>query len=226
MVLAAVMLTVVSGWTVVHRDDVTSGRHELSGPVLDGSSIADPARTDEVAAASDATPGPLVAPLGSRSALLSDEPASASIPAAVPVRIRLDRLEVDASVSPVGVEGSGDVDVPRSPTEIGWYRFGATPGASGSAVLVGHVDYGGARGSFFALGSARPGDVIDVVLADGTSRRFSVTERGQYPKPALPTGELFDQDVAPRLVLISCGGEFDRATRSYADNVVVVATPV
>jgi hypothetical protein len=38
--------------------------------------------------------------------------------------------------------------------------------------------------------------------------------------------DLFDQDVKHRLVMITCGGPFDRHTHRYRDNVVIVATPV
>jgi hypothetical protein len=46
-----------------------------------------------------------------------------------------------------------------------------------------------------------------------------------HPKPELP-GEVFDRTGAARLVLITCGGRFDRRSRSYADNVVAYAVPV
>ena len=45
-----------------------------------------------------------------------------------------------------------------------------------------------------------------------------------YPKAALPV-EVFDRSGAPRLVLITCGGSFDRRTRHYADNIVAYAVP-
>jgi hypothetical protein len=41
---------------------------------------------------------------------------------------------------------------------------------------------------------------------------------------ALPP-EVFAVGGPPRLVLITCGGAFDRRTRNYADNVVVFAEP-
>jgi hypothetical protein len=37
---------------------------------------------------------------------------------------------------------------------------------------------------------------------------------------------IFARDGAPQLVLITCGGTFDRTIRSYEDNVVVTAEPV
>jgi hypothetical protein len=41
----------------------------------------------------------------------------------------------------------------------------------------------------------------------------------------VPLDALFQRTGPPRLVLLTCGGEFQPELRSYADNVVVVAEP-
>ncbi len=55
--------------------------------------------------------------------------------------------------------------------------------------------------------------------------RYEVVGRRQYLKTRVPLGALFARTGAPRLTLITCGGSFDRATRSYLANVVVTAVP-
>ena len=52
---------------------------------------------------------------------------------------------------------------------------------------------------------------------------YVVQARRRYAKDALPWRDLFQQDVEARLLLVTCGGDFDRAARSYRDNVVVYA---
>ena len=47
----------------------------------------------------------------------------------------------------------------------------------------------------------------------------------RYAKASLPAADVFARDVEPRLVLVTCGGAFDPATRHYADNVVAYAVP-
>jgi hypothetical protein len=42
--------------------------------------------------------------------------------------------------------------------------------------------------------------------------------------PAFPH-DLVRADGPPQLVLVTCGGEFDRRTGNYADNVIVTAAP-
>jgi hypothetical protein len=143
---------------------------------------------------------------------------------APPSRLRIGSIGVDASVRPVGVEVDGALEVPPA-AEVGWYRYGSAPGASGSAVLAAHVDYDGEAGAFFRLRDLEVGAPVEVELAGGDRRSFVVTELLQVPKVELDPA-WFARSGAARLVLITCGGEFDRSARSYRDNVVAVAEPV
>jgi hypothetical protein len=65
-----------------------------------------------------------------------------------------------------------------------------------------------------------------VVLAgvDGRTVAYRVTARRELGKAALPA-DLFATGGPPRLVLVTCGGRFDPATRHYTDNVIVYAEP-
>lgn len=144
-----------------------------------------------------------------------------------PTRMRVPRIGVDAAVVPVTVQPDGLLAVPADVRTVGWWSAGGPAAApSGSVVLVGHVD--SARqgpGAFFALRTLRPGDQVILSSAGGRTAAYTVAARRQYQKNALPAGELFDQDTTPRLVLVTCGGTFDRQTRHYSDNVVVYALP-
>jgi hypothetical protein len=58
----------------------------------------------------------------------------------------------------------------------------------------------------------------------GGRHLYRVTSRRAYPKSDL-AAELFTATGPPHLVVVTCGGAVDEATRRYADNVVVVADP-
>ncbi|WP_432573790.1 class F sortase [Kineococcus sp. SYSU DK005] len=149
------------------------------------------------------------------------------VPVVAPVALRVPDLGIEAPVDPVGVTADGAVQVPRDGARTGWYRFGPVPGEDGSAVLVGHVDTASdGPGALHPLARAEAGQVVEVVLADGTARRFAVTARREVVKAELPVRELFERTGPARLVLVTCGGEFDEETRSYASNVVVAAQPL
>ena len=146
---------------------------------------------------------------------------------APPRRLRLPVQHVDAAVQPVSVDTGGALGVPDDPRQLGWWTGSARPGAaSGTVVLDGHVDSAErGLGALFRLREAQLGEEISVQNASGTTTRYTVVARRSYAKTALPAAEIFAQDTRPRLVLITCGGRFDPATRHYADNVVVYAVP-
>ena len=129
-------------------------------------------------------------------------------------------------VIPVGVDAAtGELAIPADPAQVGWYQFGSTPGAAGSAVLAGHVDWKGRPGAFIDLDRVQLGERVEVDLGDGTTRAFIVIETHLIAKTELPK-ELFERSGPSKLVLITCGGEFDRSIHRYRQNVVVVAAPV
>lgn len=142
-----------------------------------------------------------------------------------PDRLTIADLHVDSPVVPLGVT-DGALDVPEDVHTIGWWKGGARPGAStGTAVLAGHVDsHVQGIGTLFYLETLPMGSRV-VIGTDGGHLTYRVVARHVYvKKQGLPT-DLFRTDGAPRLVLITCGGPFDAATRQYADNVVVYAVP-
>jgi hypothetical protein len=143
-----------------------------------------------------------------------------------PVGLTIGAIGVRAPIVPVGVEaGSRHVQVPSDVHLVGWYRYGPSPGAGGSAVLLGHVDsWTQGPGVFFRLRELEPADVIRVTFANGSESSFRVIARRSYPKSGLP-GKLFERKGPSILALVTCGGSFDQATRSYSDNVVVFAVP-
>lgn len=142
-----------------------------------------------------------------------------------PTRVRIDALGIDAPVVALGVAASGEMDVPTDAGTVAWYEYGPSPGQRGSAVLAAHVDYNGARGVFFDLDALETGATVTVEFADARPRTFTVVDGDSTPKEALPIDRLFRRDGRPTLTLITCGGDFDAATRSYRSNVVVRAVP-
>ncbi len=161
-----------------------------------------------------------VQPIGSA---LYEEPAD---PAPAPISLTIADLGVEAApVVDVGVLDNGDMEIPGA-DEIGWYRFGPNPGENGTAVLAAHIAYNGRDGVFRNLTQLQPGDVVEVGFADGSTRRFAVTELAQYPKDQLPAERVFAREGSPELALITCGGSFNRSLRSYDDNVVAYAEPL
>jgi hypothetical protein len=62
------------------------------------------------------------------------------------------------------------------------------------------------------------------VTAGGSIYVYRVTSLRTFRKRASPTS-IYSGTGPPRLVLVTCGGPFDRASGHYRDNVVVTAVP-
>ena len=184
--------------------------------------------------ASDAAPEPepVLAPVERPApAIVAPEPEPEPVPAEpVPPRmLRIGSIEIEAPVVPVGLEADGAMEIPDDVREVGWYDpdgIGVRPGTTGTAVFSSHVDSRSqGRGVLFELRTVRAGDEIEIDLEDGTTQVWRVTEVAQIPKVAMPLREIFTWAGPSRVVLITCGGEFDRSARSYVDNIVVYAEP-
>ncbi len=69
-------------------------------------------------------------------------------------RVRIPAIQVDAPVTPVGLDMSGWVDAPSpdDPNLAGWFTGAVSPGENGTAVVVGHVDNMKGPAVFYGLG--------------------------------------------------------------------------
>lgn len=215
-----------------------SGALELTVPSAAGPAapVGPTAPTGPSSPAPEPAPPPTEAGPAAEVSEAAGAPSPAAAPAPDPVaapvidmpaRVQIPALGVDAPIEPVGVAEDGEVQVPGDVATVGWYRFGPAPGATGSAVLVGHVDdYRQGAGVLARIGDLNPGDTIAVAGPDGTARQFTVVAREQWAKADTPLDRLFDRGGAARLVLITCGGQFDQNSLSYDDNIAVTAVPV
>jgi len=139
----------------------------------------------------------------------------------VPVNLRIPAIGVTTSLSTLGLNLDGTVQVPTDFQQPGWFRLGPTPGQVGSAVILGHVDNHQGPAVFIQLRSLVPGDHVNVTLADGVTAQFAVTSVATYPKAQFPAQQVYGSHGSSALQLVTCGGAFDTRTGSYLSNIVV-----
>ncbi len=150
---------------------------------------------------------------------------------AVVVRARVTptSLEIPAigvntgELDDLGLTPSGAMDVPEGASTAGWFALSPVPGEAGPSVLAAHVNYDGVPGVFARLHEMKVGDTAIVRRSDGTPVRFTAYRVERFSKSAFPTDEVYGNTADPELRLVTCGGDFDRAARSYQDNVVVLS---
>ncbi|QSB13174.1 class F sortase [Natronosporangium hydrolyticum] len=117
------------------------------------------------------------------------DPEMVGLGRAVPTRLRIPAIEVDARIAPLGLGDDGLSGAPARQL-VGWYRDGTSPGELGSAVLMGQLDapragMGRSAGApvapaFAGLAQLGPGDQIEVLRADGLVATFQVAAVDPY----------------------------------------------
>jgi len=140
-----------------------------------------------------------------------------------PVTLIIPSIGVRTNVIDLGVTATGTLQVPSSTAVAGWYVRSPRPGAIGPAVIAGHIDSRTGPGVFFYLPKLRPGDRVYVRRADGTLALFRITAVRSYAKDHFPTLAVYGPTPDAELRLITCGGMFDPALKSYLSNIVVYA---
>lgn len=168
---------------------------------------------------------------------------AATVSVAAPVSLRVPAIGVDSSLVRTGwepddpatpqVERIPQVPPDTDPGQASWATWSPEPGASGPAVLYGHVNGSvngqrGVPGVFARIGTLQPGQEILVSREDGTTAVFAVTRvrtwaKADFDRDGEARREVYGDTPGAELRLVTCGGDFDPDARSYLDQVVVFA---
>lgn len=182
-----------------------------SGPARQG---ATPVK-GPVDAAEDAIP----APVGPAAA------PSNAVPAGLrPARLSIPAIGVSSTLETLGIGTGGTVDVPKNPDRPGWLDRSPAPGQQGPAVIIGHLDSKSGPAVFLQLSDLKVGDPVVVTRHDGTTVTFTVDGVQTFDKAHFPTDATYGPVPGPALRLITCGGTYDHASKSYESNVIVFAS--
>ncbi|WP_407837643.1 class F sortase [Streptomyces sp. DSM 116496] len=151
-------------------------------------------------------------------------PAPQPLKPSPPTRIRIPAVQVDAPVTRVGLDAEGWVDAPPPENRnlAGWYGGSPAPGTRGTTVIDGHVDNERGPAVFYALGSLKQGQHVEVDRQDGHTAVFTVYGIEVVGKNGFPAARVYGPKGAPELRVITCGGGFSKKG-GYDGNVVVFA---
>ncbi len=148
--------------------------------------------------------------------------------AGIPVRLKIPSIGIDAAIETVGLTVENLMEVPQYYDEAAWYQPGPRPGASGNAVISGHVDSTTGEALFWNLRKLVPGDTISVLDENGIERQFVVTAAERYAPADVPLDRIFGAADGIHLNLITCDADtpFDRASGAYTGYLLVYADAV
>ncbi|MCL2534967.1 MAG: class F sortase [Nocardiaceae bacterium] len=147
-----------------------------------------------------------------------------------PDTLAIPDLGIRTDVVSTGVGSRGGMVLPE-PAKVSHLDNGVQYGApEGTNLVAGHVDDGDrTHGAMWALHQIKPGTPIYVTDDAGHMWTYRAASLELHDKGALPL-ELFATTGAPRLALVTCGGEtvpdpYLPSGFTYKDNVVVTADP-
>ncbi|WP_406328799.1 class F sortase [Streptomyces sp. NBC_00203] len=151
-------------------------------------------------------------------------PPPKPLPRSPATSLRIPYFSLEAPVVGLKLDREQRLTTPPvdDPKLVGWYADGPTPGESGTAVAVGHLDTTTGPAVFAPLSQLRPGRLVEVLRADGMTAVYTVDAVRMYQKAHFPNKEVYGDRGRPELRLITCGGAYDPKT-GYAGNVVVFA---
>jgi LPXTG-site transpeptidase (sortase) family protein len=211
-VVAVALVAVVLGATALLYASVPAVR-DLFAPASTVRVAATP--TAEATSSAEPTPAAAVP------ATLPPSPTFA-----IPVRLRIPKLGVDAPIDPVGDDKNGAMASPKGPTRAGWYELGTRPGERGSAVIAGHSGYRDGRVAIFDdLRKLAPGDAVTVIDKTGAEIAFVVREARQFD-PEADAADVFARADDRYLNLITCTGAWSESSGTRAKRLVVFAVAV
>lgn len=199
--------------------------------------------------------GPGALSAADRAAMAADADVHAAQPVDHPgTPIALD-IPISTPAHPDGVHArvtanhlnrDGSLHVPSDPTVVSWARDDAKPGGGrGTAILTSHINYVingttviGALSDLAVYAHKFVGKLFTVTMADGRVLKYRIEGAQEYTKNQLAADPglrktLYDQSKvygppgrpSGRLLLVSCGGNFDAYTGEYQDNVFLYALP-
>lgn len=152
----------------------------------------------------------------------ASQPASIQvIDPGLPLRLKIPSLEIDAKVLYMGLTTAGDMQVPSTLTEVGWYKYSPLPGNRGTAVVAGHLGIRG-PGIFSGLKKLQVGDSVQIIDDKGQAIIFAVRKTQIYAQESRPS-EVFNSGDGIHLNLITCAGDWDSAHQTFAERLVVFA---
>lgn len=148
------------------------------------------------------------------------------LPRSEPTRLRISKIGIDASFTPLGQKANGTMQIPTRYDIVGWYNKAPTPGELGPAIVVGHIDRPGGIAVFWRLRELIPGDTFEIDRVDGKTVKFKVDAVKQLPQDNFPTEEVYGNIDYAGIRLITCGGTFNRKIQRYSHNTVVYGSMV
>lgn len=145
----------------------------------------------------------------------------------LPMRLKIEVINVDTTVEHLGLTKNGEMDVPKVPNDVSWFNLGPRPGEMGSAVIAGHYGWkNNIPAVFDDLHKLKIGDQISIVDSTGLESVFVVREIGLYDQKENAVNVFSSNDGKAHLNLITCEGAWNVSSKSRPNRLVIFTDKV
>lgn len=152
-----------------------------------------------------------------------DQTISYTVAPQLPRILRIPSLGVSTRILQMGVDEDNQLKSPGGIFDAGWYTGSSLPGQQGAMLIDGHVSGPTKHGVFYGLKTLKQGDNIQLERGDGKQFNYEVRAVKTIAADQVEMAELLQSidPSLPGLNLITCGGEYNPNTRSYASRTLV-----
>lgn len=137
-----------------------------------------------------------------------------------PKRLYFTGYQVYSDVYPVGIQ-NGNIGTVDSANDSAWFEPYYSPGGPGNAIISGHNSWKKKKGTFSVIHDMSPGDEVVVEFDGPVFKYFEVAEILTVTLDDFPA-ELIEPEGEPRLTLITCLGDYDRAYGGSRSRVIAI----
>jgi LPXTG-site transpeptidase (sortase) family protein len=148
---------------------------------------------------------------------------------AAPERLLIPKIDLDAALESQTVDTDGVMPMPSGPEVVAVYDMSEyhpgeehRVGFGGNGIFSGHVDYiDYGPAVFWDLDKLKPGDEVEVRLADQTVYYYAVVWNQKSPLEDVQWDQVFGVNGHDAVTLVTCAGSWDG--HEYSDRRVVRA---
>ena len=145
----------------------------------------------------------------------------------LPRQIIIPQIGVSGYIQRVGLTSEKQVAVPTNTHLSGWYVESVLPGEPGVSLIDGHVSGRYEDGIFKQIKNLSKGDIFEIEFGDRSRKSFEVISVENHNIEDIDSRFLRPiEGIDRQLNLITCGGAFDEASRTYRERVLVQAKAI
>ena len=145
------------------------------------------------------------------------------VPSDEPRYLTINRFGQKARVLKLGLLKNGNLDVPRSIYDAGWYSATSKPGQAGATLIIGHSTGPTKQGIFGKLGQLVAGDTVAIERGDGQKFQYKVVTKKTFPTKSVDMASALVPITPgkPGLNLMTCAGDYAGVREGYKERVIV-----